>query len=329
MRKNRKKIILFSVSSLIVLVSVYFITKTLSTEPIETTPIDMNEPTIPVDINEPDIPIDTNNPTTTTPLDTNEPVTPVEANEPTEIISEITFELINPEDIDLSEIDEYHRAGYYEGCELYYFCYNLEDIRLMKLVADNYDDFVAAYTDAMYEFIKDINWNTYQNPYKLGETVNISFIYRTILSSDDDGNYYIHIMDIIGEEYDIDISILSLFAGEKAIQKALELGASQHEIDFMLQSGYDIFIVNYTWDVRSEGNKPNIYIGMVGVDDWNPMGIGGFAHTKSEENIRNHDEETKWRLLTYEANVECKPAIFIGDLFQIPPEMRIIYFDDK
>jgi len=230
------------------------------------------------------------------------------------------------------EVDEYGRIGYYEGCESFYVL-NLDDRKLkMACIADNYKDFVVIYTDLINEFPSDFEWATRENPHKLGETVNLSFIWNRVLKNEYDGNYYVNIDEEPFFEYDIDISILGILRGEAAVQKAYEISGIQIDFEQAREQrlgDFEVFMVNYTWLENIEipvNNRPDVNIGIADSgNNWD--GLSVFIHTEIDISITNYEDETKWRLITsYNISDDYYPVVLVGSLFYSPPEMRIIYF---
>lgn len=236
-----------------------------------------------------------------------------------------------------SDVPSIVEGEYFEGCE-YYYDNTRNPPQLMKLVANNYNDFLKAYTDAMYEFTSEIAFNTYDDPHKTGDIVNVSFICHHIEYSifgdnyDSDCNYYLCIEDS-AVQYNIDISIKRMLTGGEAINKALELGGDEYELDGYINDGIEIVMINYSWNENIINDNgiyfPDVYIGIA---DSSGSNRGGFAHSKSEIKItethsRNSDD--CWRLLyvSKDTFTDFKPAILVGDIYQCPPLMRMIYFD--
>ena len=318
MKNNKKKVVLLSMAILIVLVSVYFIIKILFTEPIEDMPIDTNEPTTPVDIVEPNITVDISEPTI--PIDTSEPVIPVDTSEPT-----------IPDDASKIMIGDY-----YEGCKYYYdyeyyHGYDDGEPRLMKWVADNDEDFWKIYIETMYEFSPEMDFATYDFPHKLGSNVIVEYKYTTIDYAKHGDDYYLFTDENNQGAYSAKISLQEFLTGNKAIQKAFELGAVQSEIDLITERGDHLLMIKYTYDTFTDYTYSRATIGVV---DENGYLLFRNNLSQSEENIalaRTDDE--KWKLIfaySDSDNPRFKPVIIItGNEPGYYEFGGVIYFDDK
>lgn len=168
---------------------------------------------------------------------------------------------------------------------------------------------------------KDIDFGTFENPHKIGESVRLR---HSEINTHNKHNY--NEVDFC----DYNVKIEEALIGQKAEQKLKEICDNFDEEKFLLEEN-DLYLLKVKIEYNSESDIKDFLPDPIGVFAVNAKGeyvsVENRCNDSSYRNETENDEVSNWYPLFVPKGEDFKIAFAIGSMMEYPGIIAAVYYD--